>query len=57
VFQQARLMALGKTVYSKDEYPQLRDFFQKVNAQDQQQLVLDRAPAAASAAGGSGANE
>jgi hypothetical protein len=50
-------MALGKTVYSKDEYPQLRDFFQKVNAQDQQQLVLDRAPAAAGAAGGSGANE
>ncbi|MGB9030421.1 MAG: transglutaminase, partial [Acidobacteriaceae bacterium] len=57
VYQQARLMALGKTVYSKDEYPELRDFLQKASAQDQQQVVLDRTPVAASAAGGSGANQ
>jgi hypothetical protein len=50
-YQQARLMALGKTVYSKEEYPQLREFFQKISAQDQQQVVLERAPVAASAAG------
>jgi hypothetical protein len=56
-YQQARLMALGKTVYSKDEYPGLRDFFQKASAQDQQQVVLDRAPVAATAASGSGASE
>ncbi len=56
-YQQARLMALGKTVYSKEEYPELRDFLQKTGAQDQQQVVLERAPVAASAAGGSGANE
>ncbi|HEX4308690.1 MAG TPA: hypothetical protein VHZ25_01615, partial [Acidobacteriaceae bacterium] len=55
-YQQARLMALGKTVYSKDDYPQLRDFFQKAVTQDQQQLVLQRNPVAASAADGSGAN-
>jgi hypothetical protein len=50
-------MALGKTVYSKDEYPELRDFFQKASAQDQQQVVLDRAPASVGAAGGSGASQ
>ncbi len=55
-YQQARLMALGKTVYSKEEYPELRDFLQKTGAQDQQQVVLERA-VAASTAGGSGANE
>jgi hypothetical protein len=55
-YQQARLMALGKTVYGKDDYPQLRDFFQKAVTQDQQQLVLQRNPVAASAANGSGAN-
>lgn len=57
-YQQARLMALGKTVYAKDEYPTLRDFFQKTGAQDQQQVVLDRAPVAASGpASGSGATQ
>jgi len=57
VFQEARLMALGKTVYSKDDYAQLRDFFQKVNAQDQQPAVLDRTPVAVGPAAGSGASE
>ncbi len=57
MYQQARLLALGNTVYSKDEYPQLRDFFQKAGAQDQQQLVLDRVPVPASAANGSGATQ
>lgn len=41
-YQQGRLLAVGKTVYSKDQYPQLRDFFQKAGAQDQQQVVLNR---------------
>jgi hypothetical protein len=50
-------MALGKTVYAKDEYPTLRDFFQKTGAQDQQQVVLDRAPVTASGASGSGATQ
>jgi Domain of Unknown Function with PDB structure (DUF3857)/Transglutaminase-like superfamily len=41
-YQQVRLLAVGNTVYSKDEYPKLRDFFQKAGAQDQQQVVLER---------------
>lgn len=52
MYQQARLLALGNTVYSKDEYPQLREFFQKASAQDQQVVVLERT--AATAAGGPG---
>jgi len=47
VYQQARLLAVGNTVYSKNDYPQLRDFFQKAGAQDQQQVVLQRGGAAA----------
>lgn len=46
-YQQARLMAVGNTVYSKDAYAQLRDFFQKAGAQDQQQVVLQRQAATA----------
>ena len=41
-YQFSRMMALGNTTYPQDQYPQLRDFFQKVGAQDQQQVVLDR---------------
>jgi hypothetical protein len=50
-YQQQRALAMANTIYKPDEYPQLRDFFQKVGAQDQQQVVLDRTPAAASAKG------
>ncbi len=42
-FQQARLLAVGNTIFRKEQYPQLRDFFQKTSAQDQQQVVLERA--------------
>ena len=35
-----RVMAVANTLYEKDEYPQLKDFFAKSNAQDQQQAVL-----------------
>ena len=54
-YQQGRLVAVGKTVYSKDQYPQLRDFFQKTGAQDQQQVILDRTAVAATA--GQGASQ
>lgn len=53
-YKQERLLALGNTIYQKSEYPQLRDFFQKVGAQDQQQVVLDRVAAAAAATPASG---
>jgi len=48
-YSQVRLLALGNTIYNVTDYPQLRDFFQKVGAQDQQQVVLDRVAVAAAA--------
>ena len=35
-----RLMRLGNAFYTVTEYPQLRGFYQKANAEDQAQLVL-----------------
>ena len=57
IYKQIRLLALGNTIYRATDYPQLREFFQKVGAQDQQQVVLDRVAVAAAAApvGGAGA--
>jgi hypothetical protein len=50
-YVQVRQLALGTPLYKADEYPQLRDFFQKSSAQDQQQLILKRSATEASAAG------
>jgi transglutaminase-like putative cysteine protease len=41
-----RTLARSFTLASNDEYPTLRDFYQKVAAADQQQIVLDLTPAA-----------
>jgi hypothetical protein len=49
VYKQVRLLALGNTIYTISDYPQLRDFFQKIGAQDRQQLVLGRVAVAAAA--------
>ncbi len=49
-FSQVRTLALGTPLYKREEYPQLRDFFQKTSAQDQQQLILKRAPVEAATA-------
>jgi hypothetical protein len=56
IYQQVRLLAVGNTVFKKEDYPQLRDFFQKANAQDQQQVVLERS-AMAAGAGDAGKSE
>ncbi len=56
-YTQERVLAVGLTRYKKEEYPQLRDFFQKTGAQDQEQLVLKQAAVTATAAGGSGQSE
>lgn len=40
VYAYSRLMAVGNILYPSNEYPQLKDFFAKANAQDQQQAVL-----------------
>jgi hypothetical protein len=43
---------LAQILVQKKDYPSLRDFFQKISAQDQQQLVVLTAPAASTAAAG-----
>ncbi|MFP5226915.1 MAG: DUF3857 domain-containing transglutaminase family protein [Acidobacteriota bacterium] len=50
MFEVQRTLGIGSIFYKKDDYPQLRDFFQKVGAQDQTQVVLMVAPGMASAA-------
>jgi hypothetical protein len=54
-FQYARSFVLGTPFYKPDEYSQLRDFYQKLNTADQEQLVLKvgSAPAAVPATTGS----
>jgi hypothetical protein len=42
-YSEDRVIALGAARFKKEEYPELRDFFQKAGAQDGQQLVLKRA--------------
>ena len=44
-YTQVREVIVGNIFYKAQEYPQLRDFFQKTSAQDQQQVVLRRAAA------------
>lgn len=38
-----RLLALGNTIFTQQDYPMLRGFFQHAAAQDQEQVVLRRA--------------
>jgi hypothetical protein len=53
-YQYARRVRVANILYDSKDYPALRDFFQKVSAQDQSQLVVKLAPAmAASGSGGS----
>lgn len=54
-FQEIRQIEMGTPVYKAEEYPQLRDFFQKASAQDQQSVVLERT-ATTTAAGNTGAS-
>ena len=44
VYTQTRVMAMGTPLFKKEEYSELRDFYQKASAQDQQELVLKRVP-------------
>ncbi len=46
-YTEVRTFGIGASLFKKEEYSQLRDFFQKASAQDQQQLVLKRSPAEA----------
>ena len=46
-YSYGRLLILANILYHPDEYSQLKDFYAKTNAQDQQQTVLHVADAAA----------
>ncbi len=50
IYAYGRLFRLGSSFYKPEEYPQLRDFYQKSNTEDQAQLVLNLDPTAATAA-------
>jgi hypothetical protein len=52
----ARRLRVANILYELKDYPQLRDFYQKVNAQDQGQLVVHLAAGGSTAASG-GASE
>jgi len=47
IFAYARLLRVANTLYMAAEYPALRDFFQKVSADDQKQVALKIVPVAA----------
>jgi hypothetical protein len=52
VYHSARREKVAQVLFQKKDYPDLRDFFQKVNAQDQEQLVVVAAPDASAAMAG-----
>jgi Domain of Unknown Function with PDB structure (DUF3857) len=51
-FAYGRLLIVAKVLYKADEYPSLHSFFQKVSADDQEQVALKVAPAADALSGG-----
>jgi len=53
-YQYGRLERLAGILYQTNDYPALRDFFQKMNTQDHAQVVLKMTPAAGQAAPGAG---
>jgi len=56
-YLQVRDLVMGNIFYKTEEYSQLRDFYQKTGAQDQQQLVLQRTSLAATAETPAGASQ
>lgn len=48
-FAYGRLLRVASFIYTASEYPALRSFFQKVSADDQEQVVLKMEPVAAAA--------
>lgn len=48
-YQYARLLRVANILYKADEYPSLRDFYQKLSADDQEQVALTLAPVASPA--------
>ena len=50
--QATRVFILANAIYTVDEYGALKDFYQKVNAKDQEQAILQPTAAAPSVTGG-----
>ena len=46
-----RILVVGNVLYKADEYPQLKDFYQKVNGKDKEPAVLQFTQAASTASG------
>jgi hypothetical protein len=57
MYSHARQLAVASPIYKADAYPQLRDFFQKSGAQDQEQVILKRSAIEADAGAVSGKSE
>jgi hypothetical protein len=49
VYTQTRTVVVSNSIFMVDDYPGLRDFYQKMNAQDQQQIILKTVAAATGA--------
>ena len=47
-----RILVIGNVLYKAEEYPQLKDFYQKVNAKDKEPAVLQFATVPLAAAPG-----
>jgi hypothetical protein len=56
-YVQARQLAVGNPIYKAEEYPQLREFFQKSGAQDQEEVILKRSAVEGGAAAAPGKSE
>jgi hypothetical protein len=54
IYQYARRIRVANILYDPKDYSALRDFFQKVSSQDQQQVVVNLTSAAGTAGGSSG---
>ena len=55
VVKSERIFAMGNVIYKAEEYPALKDFYQKINAKDKEPAVLgfvQAAPVAGGAAAG-----
>jgi hypothetical protein len=49
-----RVMAIGTVIYKAEEYPQLKDFYQKANAKDKEPAVLQLSQASGTTTTGAG---
>jgi hypothetical protein len=56
VVKSLRIFAMGNVIYKAEEYPALKDFYQKVNAKDKEPAVLGFTQASSVAGGAATGN-